>query len=66
MPWRDLVYSLGEHFTEEELRRVLAAPRDTVARERELISFHLRDLSWTAPGSRVASNVLLEAPEHCS
>ncbi len=65
VPWQDLVYSLGEVFTEEELRRILATPRDTVARKRKLINFHLRDLSWTAPGSRVADNVLLKALRHC-
>jgi type IV secretory pathway TrbF-like protein len=65
VPWRDLVYSLGEHFTEEELRRILATSRKTTARKRNLINFYLRDLSWTAPGSRVADNVLLEALRHC-
>jgi len=39
VPWRDLVYSLGEHFTVEELRRILATPRETVARKRKLINF---------------------------
>jgi hypothetical protein len=65
VPWPDLVYALDEGFTAEEFRRVMDAPREALLRKRALIRRHLLDLSWHAPGSRVAGNILAETARYC-
>ncbi len=41
------------------------APREALLRKRALIRRHLLDLSWHAPGSRVAGNILAETARYC-
>ena len=65
MPWPDLVYALDEDFSVEEFRRVMDAPREALLRKRALIRRHLPDVSWHAPGSRVAGNILAETARYC-
>ncbi|KAK9834813.1 hypothetical protein WJX81_000717 [Elliptochloris bilobata] len=65
VPWQDLVFMLPEAFTAADLRIIAVAPRDMKDRKRKAIRAHLQDVSWTAPGSRVADNVVSEAARYC-